>query len=315
MKINTISNYRVLDRLMFTGTSVPVLLKLIALSGCIFLYSVYPVTASAIVRDWSLTGEREETFEMVDTCSFTVSFPDLVPPTYLFGYDRFNATISDSMSPFSMDARPVLHFSFDAGFLYFDHILTVTIPLSSPLISDSLKQPGEYRLYRDPYPFTGFHQWYADDSLYIDSIRSSIRFVYHHPKYIPLQKSRMCSKVKIASTGYPFSFGIFFHPSIGIGYRRRNPQTTDAGFKCRIAERKLIVIGKNSDGNRNDLPYRVVLFDACGRRIGQWMPPAFPALLSLSNHASLGMYLAVLYQGCDRIAVCPVIALESGMLP
>ena len=214
-------NDGVFDRLPFTGAEMPIFFKLTVLSGlCICLCSAYPARAFTIVQNWSISGEREEIFEMNDTCSLSVSFPDLIPPTYLFGYDRFSVTISDSMSPFSMDAQPVLHFSFDAGFLYFDHVLTVTIPFSSPLISDSLRQPGQYRLYRDPFPYTGFHQWYADDSITIDTIRSLIRFVYYHPKYIPLQKSRVHTAVKIASTGYPFSFGIFFHPSIGIGYRR-----------------------------------------------------------------------------------------------
>ncbi|MBN1575456.1 MAG: hypothetical protein JW913_02830 [Chitinispirillaceae bacterium] len=304
------------DSLQLTGAAMAVRLKLTFLSVvCICLYSMSPAQASTIARNWSLNGEREETFEMNDSGSFTVSFPDLVPPTHLFGYDRFGVTISDSMDSFSMDALPVLHFSFDAGFLYFNHVLTVTIPFSSPLIADSLGQPGRYRLYRDPFPYTGFHQWYADDSITIDTIQSLIRFVYHHPKYIPLQKARVHAAVKIASTGYPFLFGIFSHPSNGIGYGLRNSRTTDAGFNCRITEKKIIVTGKNSDDNRKNISYRMSLFDGRGRRIGQWRLPALPALLSLSNNASPGMYLAVLYQGHRRIAVCPGITPESGMVP
>lgn len=262
---------------------------------CICLSIAYSVQSLTITRTWSLSGERTEKFELVDTCSLTVSFPDLVPPTYLYGYDRFGVTISDSINNAGMEAIPVLNFSFDAGFLYFDHILTVTIPFSSTLIFDSLRQPGQYRLYRDPFPYTGFHQWYEDDSITIDSSKSLLSFVYHHPKYIPLRKSNGYASVKIASTGYPFDFGIFFHPSIGT-YRLWNSPSSGTGFNCRLTDNGLMIYGNSGNGNRTNLPYRVVVFNSQGRKIGQWNLSDIPALLPLAHHASPGMYLATLYQ-------------------
>lgn len=261
----------------------------------LFTYSVCAKQSSLIVRNWSLSGERTESFEMTDSCIFTVTFTDLIPPTYLLGYDRFDVTISDSLNPAGLTAVPVLHISFDAGFLYFNHILTVTIPFSSPLIPDSLQQSGVYKLYRDPFPYTGFHQWYADDSLTIDSSRSLIRFVYHHPKYVPLQKSKNYAKIKIASTGYPFDFGLFWHPSIEV-YRQRNTSTQDMGFICYPNKKGIMVYRSDSKDKYQNMPYRVVLFNGQGRKIGQWDLSVFPALLPISYHASTGMYLAVFYR-------------------
>jgi len=280
----------------------------------LFIYSVYAKKSSTIVHNWSLSGENIERFEMVDTCMFTVTFTDLIPPTYLFGYDRFTVTISDSINPAGLTAIPVLHFSFDAGFLYFNHILTVTIPFSSPLIPDSLRQPGVYRLYRDPFPYTGFHQWYADDSLTIDSTRSLLRFVYRHPKYIPLQKSKNYASVKIASTGYPFDFGIFCHPSIDV-YRLRNKSTSGVGFICCPNNNGIMVYRNDSKDKSKNIPSRVVLFNGQGRKIGQWGLSVFPALLPLSYHTSPGMYLAAFYQENRLVATFSGIFQGNGVAP
>lgn len=280
-----------------------------------FLCSVYAAQPFTIVRNWSLTGENKEVFEMADTCSFTVTFPDLVPPTYLFGYDRFSVTISDSINPAGMSASPVLQFSFDAGFLYFNHTLTVSIPFSSPLISDSLRNPGQYRLYRDPFPYTGFHQWYEDDSIIIDSNRSVMHFVYHHPKYLPLQKSRSFAKVKIASTGYPFDFAIFFHPSAGTVYLFDKPPIAEAGIYCHATEKGIMICSKNINDNLINFPYRIVAFDISGRKIGQMNLTSFPALLPLSHYTSSGMYLALLYQERRLIAKFSGILKGNGVAP
>lgn len=281
---------------------------------CLFTYNVHPKQYSTIVRNWSLSGESTERFEMADTCMFTVTFTDLIPPTYLFGYDRFSVTISDSINPAGLSAIPLLHFSFDAGFLYFNHILTVTIPLSSPLIPDSLRQPGAYRLYRDPFPYTGFHQWYADDSLTIDTNQSVIRFVYHHPKYIPLQKSKNYASIKIASTGYPFDFGIFCHPSIVVD-RLRNSPSSDAAFFCFPNKKGIMVYRNDSKARYSNAPCQVVLFNSQGRKIGQWGLSVFPALLPLSHHASPGMYHVVFYQENRLVATFSGIFQGNGVIP
>ncbi len=150
------------------------------LLACIVTCCLRHAQAFTVTRTWSLTGEREETFDINDTVTFTISFPGLVPPIYLFGYERFSVTIGDSMSAVSPDAKPALYFSFDAGFLYFDHFLTVTIPFSSPPIAAFARQTGDFRLYRDPFPQPGLHQWYANDSIFVDTVQAIIRFVYHH---------------------------------------------------------------------------------------------------------------------------------------
>jgi len=260
----------------------------------LFIFSAYPEQFSTIVRDWSLSGERTEIFEMTDTCMFTVNFIGEIAPT-VHGYERFSVTVSDSIDPAGLTAIPVLRFSFDAGFLDFKHIITVTIPFSSPLIPDSLRHPGSYRLYRDPFPYTWIHQWYAYDSLTIDSTQSLIRFVYHHPDYIQLQKSKNHASVKICSEGYPFDFGLFCHPSLVVD-RLRNSSSPDAGFICYPNKNGIIVYRNGSKDKSQNTPCRVVFFNGQGRKIGQWSLSVFPALLPLSYHASHGIYLAAFYQ-------------------
>lgn len=315
-KINLPCTGKISEYPVFMQAIVSALFKLsLNYAICICLFTAGPVQALNITREWSLGGASEETFEMFDTCLIAVVFPGVVPPTYLLGYDSFSVTVSDSMYPLSQNAKSVLHFAFDAGFLYFDHVLTVTIPFSSPLIADSLRHPKQYRLYKDPFPYTGFHQWYEDDSIKIDTLQSAIKFVYHHPKYVPLQKVRILPKTKIASSGYPFSFGIFLQSSSGIVCKSFCIKVIQNDYNCRITKRNVVITSDTYHNNKKTDSYRMLLFDTLGRRIEQWKFSEIPAVLSLSELSSQGMYIGVLYKKSKRIKAWSNILSESGTTP
>jgi hypothetical protein len=170
---------------------------------------------------WKLTGARDEQFEAVDTVAISIHFPELIPPDYLIGYDRFNVTINDTFPLAVLGATPLVTIHFDAGFLYFDHIIRVSLYYTNLVWKkDGMAQLDRFLLYKDPHPITGIHQWFADDSIVADTAAKTVSFVYYHPKYHPLRNGNSSdysaiggnkrSTIMIASTGYPFIFGLFY---------------------------------------------------------------------------------------------------------
>jgi hypothetical protein len=186
--------------------------------GILLVCAFYSVTAAAPIleRQWLFASAADVSFVIPDTLSISVQFPNAIPDDRLIGYTRFRVTISDSNAG---ELRPgsvfLYRLQFDAGFLYFDHMLTFEMKYASGLLPCTA-DPRRYVLMLDPFPTSRLHQWFGVNSFTVDPVNRVLRFTYRHAKYAsgagtpaPPRLAKAC----IASSGYPYEYALFLNDS------------------------------------------------------------------------------------------------------
>ncbi len=173
-----------------------------------------------IKRDWEFESSKKVSFSISDTCEITVEFTGVIPPDFLVGYTRLGLQIDDSLRELPDSVSPLYRISFDAGFLNFSHVLTCTFKYDSGLF-DLNVDISSLKCMQDPYPVAKLHFWRDCDSFFIDKINQTFGFSYRViGKNENLEKTK---NIKIASTDYPFDFGIVKKSESFIKITNRNP--------------------------------------------------------------------------------------------
>jgi hypothetical protein len=166
-------------------------------------------------REWNFASAADVRFVMQDTLAISVHFPDKIPDDRLIGYTRFRIVVSDSNAGMSIAGGAFLYrIQFDAGFLYFDHALIFEMNYRSGLLRDTIANPARFALYLDPFPASHLHDWFPVQTFSVDTAAGVVRFTYNHPRYsaAPAKKAGL-ARAMIASSGYPFEYGLFLMDS------------------------------------------------------------------------------------------------------
>lgn len=188
------------------------IMKIIISAQLLCFIIVFSFSSSILQKKWDFETDKgtihDYEFVIKDTLSVAIHFQGEIPPDFLPGHCNFSISISDTAVMSKDGYITTFQIDFDAGFLYYDHTLILKINYKSGIIPSSMTKPENFTVFRDPFPVTKMHQWFnlgqKNDSMILDTVNSLIGFFYNHPKYIASPQTR------IASTGYPFIYGLFY---------------------------------------------------------------------------------------------------------
>jgi hypothetical protein len=155
-----------------------------------------------------------------------------------------------------------------------------------------MDNPGLFSIYRDPYPVTALHQWYTLDSFFVDTLQKTLRFKYFHPRYVVLDSSLTKAKIfkaNIASTGYPFEYGIFYGTRAHITDYSPSISQTVRLFPNPATQRIFLVSGPDAGRSLNALS-SAGIYSLDGRCVRQWSGAELIKGMDISN-ISQGRYI------------------------
>jgi hypothetical protein len=155
-------------------------------------------------KEWTFESDKTISFVVKDTCEIRVEFLGKIPPDFLVGYTRLGVQLDDSLIATPDSVLPLIRICLDAGFLGFSHVLTVTVTCQSEMF-DNAGPLSSLRCMKDPYPMAQVHFWKNCDSTFFDGDKI---FGFSHRHIAADEGVTKRGKVAIATTGYPFHFGI-----------------------------------------------------------------------------------------------------------